>query len=144
MIKIVSSSHQKSVANGALIADRATVTAFGVDLREGKPGSPSLNCDIAYGIEGPNGEFDAIAHDSNVLVDPFQVGPDKFALFSTASHAHQAGPPVIQKGSEWMDALAMWIEKVLVSQNEFGAGATVVPQKRRVFDPPTQPGQLGG
>ncbi len=144
MIPIVSEAHKKSIANGALMLDRCAVTAYGIDLREGRLGSPNANMDVAYGVEGAGGEFDAAVHDSNLLVVPFQIGPQQFAMFSQNQHSPVGGPEIMQKGSGLFVELALWLEKVLAAQNEFGAGATVVSQKRRVFDPPSQPGQLGG
>lgn len=122
MIKITDPAKQKRVMGGKVILDRASIVVFGMDIRENRPGSPSLRCDIAYGVESECGAFEAFSFES--IASTVAHYKDHPVWHGCVHGEHDPGE--IAKGSDLMHELQMWFEGVLVAEGMFGEGAEVV------------------
>ena len=119
MIQIQAQQFMKQAA-GSITLDRAAMVVIGIDLREGRGGSPGIRCDVAYGTEDAQGKFQAFDYDGPTTV-PFYVEPHEFAAYRAATV--QAMTPM--PGATLLEALALWFEAELVARGKFGEGATV-------------------
>lgn len=143
MIKITDSSvdvkgnflYKRTAGNGALVLDRVAITMASFELAENKAGSPSANFLATYGIENSSGEFDAIEHESTLFNRPIRVEPASFELFVNGTKEQPPGGTAnpMNKGMQFIEALTLWVEQILIAQGDFGVGAVIIRQKRRVF-----------
>ena len=117
MIQIEDALFKKQAGGQTL--DRAAAVVIGIDLREGRGGSPGIRCDVAYGTEDAQGQFQAFDYDGPTTV-PFYVEPHEFAAYRGA--AAQAMTQL--SGTTVLDAIALWFEAELVARGKFGEGAT--------------------
>lgn len=142
MIRITETAFQKRALGGTLVLNRAAVVVLGIDLREGRSGSPGMRCDVAYGVEAADGSFQAFNYDSAEHCIPRYIEPPQWpaAIARDMPSLPSLGvPPPIgtngaQKGSDLAEMLALWMEAALVAQGVFGPGAELA--RRR-------PGSLG-
>ncbi len=120
MIRIQDSLFQKQALRGTVTLDRAGLVVIGIDLREGRGGSPGIRCDVAYGTEDAQGQFQAFDYDGPTTV-PFYVESHEFVAYRTAAAQVMTRLP----GKNLLEALALWFEAELVAGGKFGEGATV-------------------
>ena len=121
MVRIQDDMFKRQALGGSLTLDRAAVVVIGIDLREGRGGSPGIRCDIAYGVEDAQGKFQPFNYDG-LTTAPFYVESHQFEPYR-ASAASALGQAL--RGGNLLEALTLWMEQELVNAAQFGPGATV-------------------
>jgi len=136
VIRITEAAFQKQALGGTLVLNRAAVVVLGMDLREGRNGSPGIRCDVAYGVAAADGSFQAFNYDSAEHCIPRYIEAPQWAAAIARDMPNLAGPPIAaQKGSDLAEMLALWMESALLDQGVFGPGAELARYR---------PGHLGG
>ena len=127
MIEILDDSFKVKAMGDTLTLDRAVVAVFGIDLREGRRGSPSLRADIIYGVEKPDGAFQAFDYEASISMIPKYVEALEWADNINKAHQH---PKAQANGADVIFNMILWAEQMFVTQGMFGQGATVNSSKK--------------
>jgi len=130
VIEITDEQFQKTVRGGSTVLDRAAIVTLAVSVREDLPATPMIRCDVAYGFEDKDGEFDPWDYNNAVTTIPvFIEGPGRFGACIKAKH--DTGPA--KSGIDIVHFLLEWAETRLVASGKFGPHAEIIQAKPKAL-----------